>query len=41
MEVERLFEIERKLISSAFYGKIEVSFIRGVIVNVKKTENVK
>ena len=39
--MERLMALVKELIESLFYGKLEVTFERGKIVNIKKTESIK
>jgi len=37
----KLFDLLKELITRQFWGKVEISFENGSIVNIKKTESVK
>jgi hypothetical protein len=39
--MDKLITIIKELIDKRFYGKIEIAFEAGNIVNVKKTESIK
>lgn len=39
--MERLIALIKELVEKLFYGKVEITFERGKIVNIKKTESIK
>lgn len=38
---EKIFKLVKYLFSSNFWGVLEIRFENGIVVNIRKTENIK